>query len=219
MQKLIKEMTKSSKRDKEQIPDSLTKACSVFTSELFQNTQQHAISDYQGIPYTANVEGMFVSWIQIDERLYASDFDGHERLREFWNRDLTTSGEKITKTTLRCLQISFFDSGPGFASRATGLPIKNIELADERQALIKCLHKNVTTKGEVGAGQGLPSVLAELRKIGGMIRIRSGRHSIFNAFSPNDSKVELFDFQDWGNNKLGCAEGSVVSVVMPLRKK
>lgn len=220
MQELMRKlMYEINKRDKDLVPESLIKACGVFTNELFQNTQQHAVSDYQGIPYTAHVEGMFVSWVQIDERLYASDFSGHDRLSAFWDRELTTSGNEIIKSSLRCLQISFFDSGPGLASRATGLPTKEIELMDERQALITCLKKNVTTKGESGAGQGLPNVLAELRNIGGLIRIRSGRHSIFNAFHPDDKRIDLFDFQDWGNEKLGCAEGAVISILVPLRKK
>lgn len=218
MLKLINEMTKANKRDKEQIPQSLIKACGVFCNELFQNTQQHAISDHQDIPYTAHVEGLFVSWNQIDNQLYASDFEGHDRLRDFWNRELSTSGNQVIKQSLRCLQISFFDSGPGFASRITGQPAIKFSLSDERQALIKCLMKNITTKNEVGAGEGLPTVLAELRNIGGLIRIRSGRHSIFNAFCPQDSETDLFDFQDWRNEKLGCTEGVVISILIPLRK-
>lgn len=206
------------KYDKDLVPDSLVKACGVFASELFTNTQQHAVSDCQGKPYTAHVEGMFVSWIQIDERLYASDFQGHDRLKAFWDRDLSTSGEQVIKTSLRCLQISFFDSGPGFASRASGLPTMSMSLGNERQALINCLKKNVTSKGEVASGQGLPNVLDELRGIGGLIRIRSGRQAIFNAFAPEDNSVDLFDFQDWGTENLGCAEGAVISILVPLRK-
>jgi len=206
------------KYDKNLVPDSLVKACGVFASELFTNTQQHAVSDYQGKPYTAHVEGMFVSWIQIDERLYASDFQGHDRLKAFWDRDLSTSGEQVIKTTLRCLQISFFDSGPGFASRAKGQPTMTMGLDEERQALIDCLEKNVTTKNGVGSGHGLPNVLAELRSIGGLIRVRSGRQSIFNAFAPNNNSVDLFDFQDWNTESLGCAEGAVISILVPLRK-
>lgn len=220
MQELMRKLTyEINKRDKDLVPENLIKACGVFTNELFQNTQQHAVSNHQGIPYTAHVEGMFVSWVQIDERLYASDFGGHDRLSSFWERELTTSGNEIIRSSLRCLQISFFDSGPGLASRATGLPTEEIELAKERRALIECLKKNVTTKGESGAGQGLPNVLAELRNVGGLIRIRSGRHSIFNAFHPNDKEIDLFDFQDWGKEKLGCAEGAVVSILVPLRKR
>lgn len=220
MQELMRKLSDVvNKYDKNLVPDSLVKACGIFASEIFANTQQHAVSDCEGKPYTAHVEGMFVSWIQIDERLYASDFQGHDRLKAFWDRDLSTSGEQVIKTTLRCLQISFFDSGPGFSSRAKGLPTMNIGLNKERQALIDCLKKNVTTKDEAGAGQGLPNVLAELRSIGGLIRIRSGRHSIFNAFAPDDNSIDLFDFQDWGTESLGCAEGAVISILVPLRRR
>ena len=99
-----------------------------------------------------------------------------------------------------------------------GRPTINIGLADERQALLDCLKKNITTKAEVGAGQGLPNVLSELRNVGGMMRIRSGRHSIFNAFRQEDDTIDLFDFQDWGSTKLDCVEGAVISILIPLRK-
>jgi len=218
MQKLFGIMTQTT-QDKKQVPEGLIKACGVFTNELFQNTQQHATSDCKGTPYTAHIEGLFVSWIQVDELLYESDFIGHSRLKDFWNRELESSGNEIIKKSLRCLQISYFDSGPGFASRITGQPTKDIALADERLALLNCLKKNVTSKNEVGAGEGLPNVLAELRNVGGLIRIRSGRHSIFNAFRPYDDTIDLFDFQDWGNEKLGCAEGTVISILIPLKNR
>jgi len=206
------------KKDRLFFPDDLVVRLSTFMHELFQNTQEHATSDFKRQPYPAHVEGIFMSWIQIDEKIYSSDFKGHERLSKFLARDLLTSGDEVARTTLRCLQISFFDSGPGFASRATGLSAQEMTLIEERQALMKCLQKNETSKNQTGAGNGLPSVIEALRKIGGMIRIRSGRHAIFNTFPPNDTTIDLFDFQDWSPEKLACAEGSVVSILIPLRR-
>lgn len=219
MQELMRKIiNRVNHKDKELIPDSLIKTLGIFMHELFLNTQEHATNDFQGIPYIAHVEGIFVSWIQIDEKIYSSDFSGHERLNKFWARDLVTSGDKNIRTTLRCLQMSFFDSGSGFASRSTGQHTEDMDLTEEKQALMKCLLKNVTSKNQVGAGNGLSNVLTELRDIGGMIRIRSGRHAIFNAFSPKEETIDLFDFQDWSSEKLACAEGSVVSILIPLRR-
>jgi hypothetical protein len=219
MRQLIRKLIYNvNKQDKELVPESLIETLGIFLHELFLNTQEHAISDFQRIPYIAHVEGIFVSWVQIDEKIYSSDFNGHDRLSKFWERDLLTSGDERVRTTLRCLQMSFFDSGPGFASRATGCRSEDMDLTEEKQVLINCLQKNVTSKNQVGAGNGLPSVLSALRDIGGMIRIRSGRHAIFNAFAPKDDTIELFDFQDWSTKKLACAEGSVISILIPLRR-
>ena len=199
------------------VPASFLRACGVFTSELFANTQEHATRDHRGVLFSAHVEGLIVSWIQMDEALYRSDFQGHERLRAFWDSEATFVRGGAARA-LRGLQLSFFDSGPGFASRATGLPTEDMDRGDERAELLKCLRKSVTTKRESGAGQGLPGVLAELSAIGGLIRIRSGRHSVFNAFSPGDTR-DVFDFADWTDKDLAGASGAVVSLLIPLRKK
>lgn len=215
MGKLVVEINKL---DRSLIPESMVKAFGVFANEIFQNTQQHAVTDCEGAPYTSHVEGLIVSWDQIDERLYASDFAGHPELSAFFERELRYSGRDIVKKSLRCFQLSFFDSGPGIASRASGLPPVQLDLAKERRELINSLKKNITTRESVGAGQGLPNVLAELRNIGGLMRIRSGRHCVFNAFSPGDRTADLFDFKDWSTKKLGPVEGTVISIVIPLRK-
>ena len=90
-------------------------------------------------------------------------------------------------------------------------------LQEERDALIRCLQKSVTTKSGSGVGHGLPGVLEELRKVGGLMRIRSGRHCIFNCFEPNDG-ADLFDFHDWTAEPLGAAVGAVISILVPIRR-
>jgi hypothetical protein len=182
---------------------------------LFSNTQEHATVDETGIPYAAHVEGMIVSWNQLDERDYVEDFTGHQRLQQFWEEESTLRSDR--SRALRCLQLSFFDSGPGFAARATGRPTNEIDLDTERGALLHCLKKNTTSKTQVGAGQGLPGVLTELSRTGGLIRIRSGRHALFNVFSNNTSN-DLYDFSDWMTGDLAPVSGAVVSLVLPLRK-
>ena len=186
-----------SRGDNYLIPQSFIEACSVFVSELFLNTQEHATSNRFGVPYDAHVEGLIVSWDEMEERFYKNDFTGHKRLEAFWDREVVTvrGGDAI-----RCLQLSFFDTGPGFASRASGLPIDEMSLAHEREILLACLRKNTTTKRQTGAGNGLPLVLEELKSIGGLIRIRSGRHSIFNCFEVGGSE-DLYNFDDWNSDR------------------
>jgi hypothetical protein len=217
MHTLMKELfLQVNQSDENLVPDSFVKACGIFASELFQNTQEHATRDHTGRPYDAHVEGLIISWSDMDQRLFGSDFQGHDRLKQFWESELAPSRNGSTKA-LRCLQLSFFDSGPGFASRATGLKTTELGLDLEREKLINCLKKNVTTKRQAGAGGGLPLVLTELKALGGLIRIRSGRHSIFNCFS-HDGKEDIFNFDDWTNQSLGAVEGVVLSLIVPLRK-
>lgn len=198
------------------VPDTMLRALGVYVSELFSNTQEHATVDERGIPYAAHVEGMIISWDQLDEQTYSEDFLSHPRLREFWENESTLRGDGTR--ALRCLQLSFFDSGPGFASRATGTATADLDLITERTVLLRCLEQNTTSKRQVGAGLGLPGVLKELSRSGGLIRIRSGRHSIFNVFG-NTSSAEMHEFSDWTSEPLAPVEGAVVSLIIPLRKE
>lgn len=222
MQKLMQTLAdKINQYDKNLIPTSLINALGIFTNELFENTQEHAISDFEGTPYSSHVEGLIISWKQIDENQnhYSHDFDSHPDLKNFWNRELKISGNTTIKTSLRCLQLSFFDSGPGLASRRSGKKISSLSLEEERDFLIECLQTRTTTKDQSGAGLGLPNVLAELNNVGGLIRIRSGRHSIFNTFPQDLNLTNAFDFKDWGESNLGAVEGALVTLLIPLRKK
>lgn len=204
------------KRDAQLIPAAFLKACSIFASELFRNTQEHAIRDHKGTPYQAHVEGLIISWIELDDRLYGSDFQGHERLRQFWDEE-SVQAKGGAARVFRCLQLSFFDSGPGFVGRATGKPTEELDRESERSQLIACLHTRATTKHSTGAGLGLPSVLSNLQEIGGLIRIRSGRHCVFNAFQQGERR-DLFDFKDWTGRDLGDVSGALVTVLVPLRR-
>lgn len=204
------------KADAEHIPQSLIRACAVFASELLKNTQEHATSDHRNQPYLEHVEGLIVGWQEMSEESYGSDFEGHPRLQEFWKRELVAVRNGQGRA-LRCLQLSFFDTGPGFASRATGKVVEELSIDDERNALLSCLQKNASTKREAGSGNGLPDVLEELREVGGLICIRSGRLSVFNAFTQNDERG-VFDFEDWSPKQLAAAAGAVVSLLIPIRR-
>ncbi|WDZ95766.1 hypothetical protein Herbaro_20170 [Herbaspirillum sp. WKF16] len=202
-------------QDQELLPESFLQAISIFSSELFRNTQEHATSNHRYDEYIAHVEGFIASWGVMEERLFKSDFEGHQKLRNFWARESLVSREP-GMSSVRCLQLSFFDSGPGFASRAAGKPTIELTRDEERRILIQCLQKNFTTKQQTGAGQGIPGVLSALRDIGGLIKIRSGRHSIFNCFGLGESN-QLFEFDDWSEEELAEAAGAVVTIIIPLR--
>ncbi|MOA36275.1 hypothetical protein D3C78_1577880 [compost metagenome] len=113
--------------------------------------------------------------------------------------------------------MSYFDSGPGLVSRFTGRPVTDMSIEEERKFLLNCLQHKATSKSEDAAGEGLPSVLSELRKVGGLMRIRSGRLSVFNVFTRGDMQRDIFDFEDWTEAPLSPAQGAVVSILVPLR--
>ncbi|USD67241.1 hypothetical protein [Vibrio sp. SCSIO 43136] len=208
----------------------LIEAFGIFACELFKNTQEHALRDQHGKPYIEHVEGMIASWKDQSSETYEKDFIGHPRLSQYWNDNVVTSADG-TKKTLRCMEVSFFDTGPGLVGRAFGT---SIDAASEKDALIKCIGKNFSTKSESGAGNGYPTILNQLSKVGGLIRIRSGNQCLFNCFDRDkhgfwtqEQSVEaakqqqnqyLMNFDNWTNKSLGFTSGTVVSILVPLRK-
>ncbi|MNG33296.1 hypothetical protein D3C84_1195170 [compost metagenome] len=82
---------------------------------------------------------------------------------------------------------------------------------------MKCLQPRQTCKAEDAAGIGLPAVLTELSKVGGLIRIRTGRMCIYNQFLEDDMHRDLLDFRDWDDTELAQVSGAVVTIMIPLR--
>jgi len=216
-----------SKMHFKKLDDKLLDAFGEFTCELFKNTQQHACSDSSGVPYSSHVEGIIVSFKDLEANVFKKDFDSHPRLVEYWNERSNNSG---SGEKLRCVQISFFDTGPGMVSRAFGNTYDNASVEDEKNALLKCLRKNFTSKTHSGAGNGYPVILTQLGKIGGLIKIRTNKQSIFNCFSINDQKLwnnesqnnkllrdnKMMDFDSWTKEILYPASGTVVSIIVPM---
>ncbi|MBN3228212.1 MULTISPECIES: hypothetical protein [Pectobacterium] len=219
-------------RDFNLLDPGLLDAFGVFASELFKNTQEHACRDENGQEYISHVEGMITSFIEMDASIYKGDYTGHERLLDYWN-SRSEKNDDGKREKLRCFQISFFDTGPGITGRAFGDKYKNAPSQDERKGLLKCIEKNFSSKNQVGAGHGYPTILTQLSKIGGLIRIRTGRQCIFNCFTKEDQnnwmanpveQVELIEeklmnFDDWSKRTLSPVAGTVVSVIVPLRKE
>ena len=156
-----------------------------------------------------------VGWKRLEDEIFAEDFEGSEDLKRYWQRESSTTDNN--KTSLRALHISFFDSGPGFASRMSGRAVQEMSLEDERRYLLKCLQPRQSSKTLDAAGIGLPAILTELRRVGGLIRIRSGRLCIYNQFEENDRQRDLGDFRDWDNADLAPVAGAVVTLMIPLR--
>lgn len=201
----------------DKLSDSFINSLGLFTTELIKNTQEHAVKDHAGKPYLAHIEGMMCGWTRLTEELFSEEFSGNTNLEKYWSKESIKA--ESGATSLRVFEVSYFDSGPGLVSSFTNRRVSEMTLEEERSLLLECLKHKSTSKPEDAAGEGLPTVLSELREIGGLIRIRSGRLSIFNAFSEEDLHRDLFGFEDWSEKELAPVEGAVISILVPLRAK
>jgi hypothetical protein len=209
----------------------LNDAFGVFTSELFKNTQEHAYTDQNNRPYIEHVEGLIATGDFLSE-VHEKDFTSNPKLQAFWDKESLKSSDGVNK--LKCRQISFFDTGPGLVGR--GFPNIQFESYEhEKDALIECIKHSFTTKKQSGAGEGYPTILSHLSRVGGLIRIRSGNQCIFRCFdteehdswnviqSPEERALAeekyLTNFENWFDEELSPALGTVVSILVPLRNE
>lgn len=198
------------------LDESTISSLATLTHELFENTQEHAISDEYGQVYRRHIELMNVGWIASSGVDAKGDFYGNETLKAYWDAiSLSQSGRE--KTAGLCF--NFLDSGPGMAARLLGKPLFQMTAEEEAIALQRCLRMHVTSKSMHATGLGLNAVLSEIAQAAGFIRIRSGRQAIFKCFLPgSNSSIQNRDFENWfgPQRELFRVAGTLVSIFIPL---
>ncbi len=117
-------------------------------------------------------------------------------------------------------ELSVLDSGPGFAASRTGKQLNEIDPNEEEAAVRDCF-STYSVKGGSRFGQGLPHVMRLLRKEGGFLRLRTGHLSFHADFSSGDAREgadALEVFSPNGEQQLAPVAGSLLTVLLPLRR-
>ena len=195
-------------------------AVGVMLRELFANTHYHARTDATGRPYRRSVRGTHFAQHSLDDSEKVSG--GFLPLQEYL---ASVIARPRRGARAKLLEISVFDSGPGYAARAAGRPIEErVPLAYEYELVRNCLLRNVSTREQDGAGIGLPRMLSRLKSRGGFVRLRTGRLSLFKSFAGEHDTALLeadYDFDDAGAGAAGFtrhapAAGAVVTLLFPI---
>ena len=132
----------------------------------------------------------------------------------------------------RYIEISIVDSGLGYYKRwISDRPSEYIQspsVDDEYKIFKRCFSFRQGSTGRDEKGNGLPVVMQRLTELGGFMRIRSGRLSLFRDFvkSPYNND-ESCGFYDWtsleeAENKLTAmapVEGVSITLLIPLEGK
>lgn len=198
------------------LDESTISSLATLTHELFENTQDHAISNEQGQVYRRHVELLNVGWIASSEVDAKGDFYGNETLKAYWD---AISSSQTGREKVAGLSFNFLDSGPGMAARLLGKPVFQMTAEEEATALQQCLRMHVTSKSTHATGLGLNAVLSEIALAAGFVRIRSGRQAIFKCFLPGaNSAIQNLDFENWfgPQRELLRVAGTLVSIFIPL---
>lgn len=192
--------------------------------ELILNTHDHATSDLNNVLYSKSVRGSFTAKHQIKRSEIPELSNGLRSLETYLEkRYAPQSGGKM----LEAIEISVFDSGPGLAARYLGSPMDNsISLEQEYDIVRECFLKHRSSKTYSEAGVGLHRTISMLKRRGGFLRIRTGRLSLYRAFSSPDTspllddEIYLLDASSCGGalTALAPVAGALVTVLLPLEK-
>lgn len=198
------------------VDDGTTSALATLTHELFENTQDHAITGVDGKPYRRHVELMLASWLSFSDDESKTDLVGSQSLKDYWT---ALSHRFGSERQVSGICFSFLDSGPGMASRLLGKEYVAMSKDEERVALENCLRQSFSSKTKTATGGGIPEVLLEVAQASGFVRVRSGRHAIFKCFPPDEPVINVCEnFEDWYDDgrELMRVAGTVISVFIPL---
>ena len=186
--------------------------------ELFLNTHEHGSRDYtRGTWLKPGVRIVYVQGINL-RKTSAEGAVEHQHSDE---------------RQIRFVEIGIVDSGLGYCDRwmADQNPnekLAQISIEDEYTIFKKCFNFRQTSTSKDSKGNGLPVVMDRLTRLGGFMRIRSGRLGLFRNFmsspySPDKSP----EFFDWETKEMANVEvtpmpkacGVAISLLIPLEAK
>lgn len=184
-------------------------------SELFRNTAEHGFLDLSGGRLSLNLRciRLAVTLIARDKlaQKSVSSPEAQEAAHQYFTRMSTLRGE-YERDKVRVLELSVFDSGPGFAATIEGHDVVDEEQA--RKAVARCFRKHQSAKSAPRAGEGLYKVIGLLRILGGYVRVRTSTvEAFYGAGGEEPAEVDPDSFV---HGRLAPVEGSVVTVCFPI---
>lgn len=202
------------------------KEVSAIIYELYKNTDQWAVTDFNGDFLQNSVRAVYFKVHRNEPQKFSELSEGNPLLKRYLSH---SQFEADDVGRISFLEISVSDSGKGYVGKLIGdIDEANLSVNDEVQWVKKCLTKNFTLeegKNKDTKGIGLDRVLKLLDKKG-FLRIRTNKVSlcrdlITNNYQEENSpdKIKLFDWTT-GNNLaftvMPQCEGSVLSIILPL---
>lgn len=191
-------------------------------AELFQNTHEWARTNERDVAIKRSVRGIRFVLHHPDKADESAPLTIQEYCRRFTG----------PAQSLRFLETSVFDSGPGMVKRWHAkqrlFDIGDLTTADEYSSVLKCLRFRATTSNSLFKGLGLNKVLITLSQVQGFLHIRTGRLRLYRDFArrplePNELTVIspglLLDSTTLSTelSRLPPIEGTLITILVPIQ--
>jgi hypothetical protein len=203
--------------------ETLASSLGPLLHELIKNTDEHSLTDEDGNFYQKGVRGLIIKFAALNRSDLLSGYAGNNpRLTTYLNGRLGAVGRDTPQLTF--LEVSVIDTGPGLArrwlSKKLSRPVRDladISIDEERDAVVDCFKKYMTTKPSESSGMGLTAVLDHLQRLKGFLRLRTGRLSLFQALD-REKSTPKFSPLDWDKNlrMLPEATGTAFTICFPI---
>jgi hypothetical protein len=212
--------------------------------ELFKNTHDHARTTIERTPLDLSIRGLYSRYYPVSE-LRESFIVDERKNRTFNQAELFAQHffpstkpqndgvrQKSPSNFLGLLELSIFDSGPGFAATFLKDRFKNASTQEQFDAVLGCFQTGKSSTSDESRGYGLWKVLRDLRAMKGLIRVRTNKVNVYRDFAryedmwikkDNDivaPEERLLDWKRGLTSKIDegypDVQGSYLSVLIPL---
>lgn len=199
--------------------EEVAKRLGTILFETFRNTHQWARTTVDGVPIRKGVRGLLIRRYRQHPSLPGSGLEArHEQdapLADFLAKHLDQTGSGGV------LELSVFDGGPGLVRRSQGTSdLTSLSLADERAACLACFDKHNTSSGMPHRGVGLYASMRELHRLGGFLRLRTGRMSLYRSFHDDPfqegAPASLNDWPIQAGQENADVVGTVLTFILPI---
>jgi hypothetical protein len=182
--------------------------------ELFRNTEEYARTDERGNLVDRSIRGLHARRQAISRPGLARMVEASPPLAAYCDR----LSPRERRRDIQLLEVSIFDSGPGYAPHWLERPLAEISREEELAAIKTCFAKHATRKSNSAAGMGLCTVVDILRRCGGFMRLRTGRQSLYADLTLEADRIygDLPELRPWQDFRLAPAVGTLFTLLLPL---
>lgn len=170
--------------------------------ELFKNTHDHARTTVDKQPLPLSIRGPYARFYSPEQLAYSAppiqkDKAGNEVLPDINQAEryasyflLPRSQNNVHRLAptpdrkfLGLLELSVFDTGPGFAATYLKNGFEQASVQEQFDAVLGCFSTGRSSTGDESRGFGLWKVLRDLRELKGFIRVRTNRVHVYRDFA------------------------------------